>query len=139
MKKTLNAGLIVLTLVACGVAVWMLLSYFQDREPVDYEVALVTPEAGTTVSSPLTIAGKAHDNWFFNNEFPVEVRDANDVVIGQAVATRQPDVESEDDFYDFTATIAFTATPGTMGTLVLKRSNPEGKYNNYRANVPIAF
>lgn len=139
MRKAFNAGLVVLILVACGTAVWMLFSYFQDREPVDYEVALTVPEAGATVSSPLTISGKAHDNWFYNDEFPVEVRDSNDTVIGQVMAKRQPDTESEDGFYEFTARIDFTATPGTMGTLVLKRSNPEGKYNNYRANVPIAF
>lgn len=139
MKKAFNAGLVVLVLLACGAAVWMLASYFGDREPVDYEVDLVVPEAGSSVSSPLTLTGRAHDNWFYNDSFPVEVQDIDENILGETVATRQPGVKSEDGFYTFTATVEFSATPGSAGYVVLKRSNPGGQHSNYSTNVPITF
>lgn len=140
MKKTFNAGLVVLVLVASALALWMLVSYFQDRDPADYEVFLVTPEAGSTVSSPLLISGEAHETWFYNNEFSIEVRDDRDNIIGEGVAKPQLETKTEDGFYNFMAMIEFAATPGESGTIIFTRNNPDGRYqSNLRTEIFVNF
>ncbi len=138
--KMRNIVIVVLVVLAGGVAVLMLQPYFFDREPVDYDLRLSSIEAGQAITSPVEVTGYAHRNWFYKNTFPVQVRNDRDDIIGQGVATAvKADTSTEDGFLPFSATIEFEAVPGTQGTLVLMRSNPENKHNNYTTIVPVRF
>ncbi|MBP9711324.1 MAG: hypothetical protein KBD50_03665 [Candidatus Pacebacteria bacterium] len=137
MKIPLNSILIGLAVVAAGLGAWY---YIDNKEPVDYEVLIESPKTGSTVTSPLTVSGKAHSNWYTDGEFPVEVRNSNGDVIGQGVAKKQDGASAEGGFVPFSATVTFTANPGEYGSLVFKRSNPGGKNEyNLRTEVPVNF
>jgi len=102
--------------------------------------------AGTVVSSPLVIAGRARGTWFFEAGFPVLITDSSGTVMGEGVASAQGEWMTE-DFVPFTATLAFSM-PNTegktdsvrRGTLILKNDNPSGlPENDLSLNIPIVF
>jgi hypothetical protein len=85
----------------------------------------VTPLPETRVSSPLSITGEARGMWYFEASFPVELLDANGVVISQGIAQAQGDWMTE-NFVPFTATLSWASTTSATGTLRLKKDNPSG-------------
>jgi hypothetical protein len=133
-------ALIVLVIAAFALSAWFAFSSFQDREPVDYEVIVETPQTGDTVTSPLTIVGRAHTNWYSEGTFPVEVRNSMGEIIGQGMAEKQEGASADNGYIPFSALVTFTANPGEQGSLVFKRSNPGGK-NEYdlRTEVSVIF
>ncbi len=98
------------------------------------------PLISATVSSPLSVTGRARGMWYFEASFPIEVRDAGNNVIGSGIAQAQGDWMTT-DFVPFTANISYTAqTPGSLGTLVLKKDNPSGEpANDQSLVIPITF
>lgn len=102
-------------------------------------VVVDTPKPGDSISSPVTISGRARGTYFFEGNFPVEVRSNSGEVVGRGVAeTKQPWTTSE--FIKFTATITFTKPFGSTGTLVLKNDNPSGDpERSIELDIPITF
>lgn len=47
------------------------------------------PVANATITSPLTITGKARGGWYFEASFPVELKNAGGTVIATGVAQAQ--------------------------------------------------
>lgn len=141
MKKAFNAGLIVLILVACGAAVWMLSGLFQVQAPTDYEPIIENPIAGSVVMSPLPVRGYAHANWFANGGFEVEVQNDNGDVIGRGIAVQKEKSESLRNFYAFEATLTFEALAGESGVVILKRTPLEvnGEIFTMRTEIPVTF
>lgn len=91
------------------------------------------------VSSPLTITGEARGPWYFEASFPVEIRDANGIVIGQSHAQAQGEWMTT-EFVPFTSTVTFTAPTTTLGFLVLKKDNPSGDPERDQAVIiPVRF
>lgn len=103
-------------------------------------IVVESPAIGATVSEPLEVRGKARGTWFFEASFPVEVLDAQGVVIGSGIAQAQGDWMTE-DFVEFAATVSFTPQPATTsGTLRLAKDNPSGLPENDDAVfIPITF
>ncbi len=104
----------------------------------DIEVTL--PSAGSEITSPLSIEGKAKGFWYFEATFPVELRDENGEMIAQGYAEAQGDWMTT-NFVPFTAELTFTAPAGIeRGTLILRKSNASGLPEHDDAiEVPVAF
>lgn len=101
-----------------------------EQKPVTVDksdlIQITQPLAGSTITSPLAITGKARGYWYFEASFPIELRDASDQVVASAVAQADGDWMTE-DFVNFTATLNFTPVGNAQGTLVLKKDNPSGE------------
>jgi hypothetical protein len=91
------------------------------------------------VKSPLTIAGEARGNWYFEASFPVKVYDANDMLLGTGIATAQGDWMTT-DFVPFTGTITFSTPTTATGTVVFEKDNPSGlPENDNSLTIPVTF
>lgn len=94
----------------------------------DAMIVVDTPTPNQTVSSPITVSGKARGNWFFEASFPIVVTNWDGLIIGEGIATAQGDWMTT-EFVPFTAMISYTlpeGTPYNRGTLILKKDNPSG-------------
>jgi hypothetical protein len=87
------------------------------------DVAQVTsPAANASVTSPLHVTGIAPANWYFENQFPVRLLDAQGNVIAEAAATPRVNWTENANPKEFDATLSFTATG--PATLVLQQDMP---------------
>ena len=90
-------------------------------------IEVTAPLPNMTITSPLTVTGRARGPWYFEASFPIELRDANNVLIAKTVAQAQGDWMTE-NFVPFTATLTFPAQPvGSQGVLTFKNDNPSGE------------
>jgi hypothetical protein len=88
------------------------------------DVATVdAPVAGARVTSPLAITGTAPGNWYFENQFPVQLVGADGAIIAEAPAhPRVSWTDPGDKVFD--ATLTFSVTTDTPATLVLQEDMP---------------
>ena len=102
-------------------------------------IVIETPRRNQSIKSPLSIAGKARGNWFFEASFPIRLIDGNGNIISRGIATAQGEWMTV-EFVPFTAHLEF-GTPGTKtGTLVLDKDNPSGLPEHAdELRVPIIF
>lgn len=108
-----------------------------DTRPLSDRVSLISPKKNATVSHMLSISGKAPGPWFFEASFPVQVRDAQDVIIGRTVAQARGEWMTP-ALVEFTATIPIAAGYHGAATLVLLRDNPSGlPENDDSVSIPI--
>ncbi len=130
-------------LVIAGVYVWKAYpagylnggSHPSETPLADDKIILLEPLPGATVTSPLTVRGKARGSWFFEASFPVVLTDWDGHVLGQGIAQAQGDWMTT-EFVDFEAVITFTKPASqTRGLLILKKDNPSGlpQYDDSRA------
>ncbi len=103
-------------------------------------VVIDAPKSGATVPKTFTVTGKAPGNWFFEASFPIQVRDANNKVIGQGIAQALSDWMTTGDV-PFKAEISTASSTYTgAATLVLMRDNPSGLPENDDAvSIPITI
>lgn len=97
------------------------------------------PRPSSVVSSPLSIAGEARGNWFFEASFPIALLDANGSIVAEYFAEAQ-DEWMTTEFVPFISTVTFSRPTTLQGELVLKKSNPSGlpEYDD-EIRIPIAF
>lgn len=81
------------------------------------------PRPNQVVSSPLIISGEARGYWFFEADFPIKLYDADENLLGLAIAQAQSDWMTE-DFVPFTASLEFAKPQTSSGTLILEKDNP---------------
>lgn len=105
-------------------------------------VVIDSPLSDASISSPVTITGKARGLWFFEGSFPISVVNWDGLIIGEGVATAQGEWMTE-DFVPFTATVTYviaTGTPYNRGAIILKKDNPSGLPENDDAvEMPVSF
>lgn len=90
-------------------------------------ITIQTPSAGAIIESPLTIRGRARGSWFFEGDFPIELRDADGNVMARSFVTASSDWMTT-DFVDFSGSLTFTNPKrGSRGTLVLVKDNPSDR------------
>jgi hypothetical protein len=88
------------------------------------DLAIVdTPATGAHVTSPLTVTGTAPGNWYFENQFPVRLLDAQGAVIAEGPATPRVSWTDPGD-KQFDAALTFDVTADTPATLVLEEDMP---------------
>ena len=116
-----------------------------EYERKDELIVLESPVAGSAISSPITITGKARGYWFFEVSFPVSIVDWDGKIIGQYYATAQGDWMTE-EFVPFTATFEFEKPEMAndqnynRGWIILQKDNPSGLPEHDNAlEVPIRF
>ena len=94
------------------------------------KVTVSSPVRGATVGKSFKVAGKAPGTWFFEAQFPIQVRsDAGDV-IGRGVAHAQGEWMTE-ALVPFTAEVTIDdASYKGAARLILLRDNPSGLPEN---------
>lgn len=103
-------------------------------------IEVAAPLVNATISSPLTVTGRARGGWYFEASFPLELKNTAGTVIATGIAQAQGDWMT-DAFVPFTATLNYPAqTAGSTGTLVLKKDNPSGEpANDMSLTIPVQF
>lgn len=102
-------------------------------------IRIDTPRPTQQVSSPLQISGQARGSWFFEASFPVKLLDASGATFASGIATAQGEWMTT-EFVPFTATLEFSASAGSAGTLVLQKDNPSGlPEHDDQLIVPVKF
>ena len=110
-----------------------------SQKPLSSRVIVTTPQAKSTVGRTFTVAGVAPGPWFFEAQFPIQVRDVDGNVIGRTNGTAQGDWMTE-KLVTFTATIQIDATYHGPAKLILMKDNPSGMPENDDAiEVPIVI
>lgn len=101
-----------------------------SNKPLSSKVTVSSPGPGGTVDKAFTVTGKAPGPWFFEAQFPLQVRDSDDNVIGHGTATTSGDWQS-DAIIPFSASVTIDE-PTYKGTarLILMRDNPSGLPEN---------
>ena len=108
--------------------------------PVSQVPEIDSPASNEAVSSPLTVAGKAPGNWFFEASMPIRLLDADGNLIASVAAQAQGDWMTT-DLVPFSATLTFnTASTTPTGTLIIAKDNPSGlPENDQQISLPLRF
>jgi hypothetical protein len=107
--------------------------------PKEDLIVVENPRAREEISSPLFISGKARGYWFFEADFPIELVDENNNLIGQTIAQAKGEWMTE-DFVPFEATLNFVNPKTNKGFLIFRKDNPSGlKEHDDELRVPILF
>lgn len=102
-------------------------------------IRVSAPISGAMVSSPLRIKGEARGYWYFEASFPVRIYDANNMLLGTAIAQAQGDWMTE-DFVPFDDTLIFQRPTTETGTIVFEKDNPSGlPENEDMIRIPVRF
>ena len=103
----------------------------------EVELATVsTPMSGARVTSPLRVSGVAPANWFFENQFPVRLIDANGAEL--AFAPAHPRVNWTDPGpKEFDAELSFSVTG--PATLVLEEDMPGEGNEPRQVRIPVVL
>jgi hypothetical protein len=107
------------------------------NQPLSAKVSVTAPVENATVSHAFTVSGKAPGPWFFEAQFPVQVRDPSGKVVGRATGKAKGD-------WMTTKLVAFEAIMQVDGnyhgpaTLILMKDNPSGlPENDDSVTIPI--
>jgi hypothetical protein len=95
------------------------------------------PIANATVTSPLHVTGVAPADWYFENQFPIQLVDTQGRVLDQAAATPRVNWTENTEPKEFDATLTFTATG--PATLVLQEDMPREDAAPRELRVPVAL
>lgn len=102
-------------------------------------IRVTSPQPNAIVSSPLIITGEARGNWYFEASFPIRLYDANNKLLGTAVAQAQGEWMTT-NFVPFRATMKFSTPATATGTLVFEKDNPSGlPQNAMEYRMPVRF
>lgn len=102
-------------------------------------VVIESPRPNETISSPIIITGKARGFWFFEANFPVELKDTNGRLLGRAVAEANGEWMTT-DFVSFSAELKFDNPETSGGCLILKKQNASGLPRHERSlTIPVKF
>lgn len=100
------------------------------------EVVVQSPQSGARVTSPLQVSGVAPANWFFENQFPVQLVDAQGQVI--AMAPAYPRVNwLEPGPKEFDAELTFVGEG--PATLVLQEDMPRDGETPRQVRIPVTL
>lgn len=96
------------------------------------------PRPNQTISSPLTVKGRARGTYFFEASFPIRLVDENGRELAESYVEAQGEWMTE-EFVPFSGELEFT-TSAKSGTLFLEKSNPSGLPENKMVlEVPVRF
>lgn len=100
-------------------------------------IKIDTPFPGAVTGKEFSVKGSARGTWFFEASFPVELRDANNVVIASGPAHADGDWMTE-NFVPFSIDLKVPDAFMGKATLYLRKDNPSGlPENEASASFPI--
>ncbi|HVK80896.1 MAG TPA: Gmad2 immunoglobulin-like domain-containing protein, partial [Verrucomicrobiae bacterium] len=82
-------------------------------------VNVAAPLADARVTSPLVVEGTARGDWYFEAQFPLQLRAADGAILAEAPARAQSDWMTEAPV-PFRGELTFNVTRETPATLVLQ-------------------
>lgn len=101
-------------------------------------IVVASPQTGARVSSPLHVEGTAPGDWFFEAQFPAELRSADGALIAEAPARAQADWMTERPV-PYAADLEFDVERETQATLVLKEDMPSGLPGQREISIPVVL
>jgi len=105
--------------------------------PLSSKVMVTAPQVDAHVGHAFTVAGVAPGQWFFEAQFPIQVRETDGSVVGRATGHAQGEWET-DKLVTFTANMSIDATFSGKATLILMKDNPSGlPENDDSVEIPI--
>lgn len=114
MLRTLLAAALAAALAACAAP---------NTPPPAAELAVIdAPDNGARVTSPLTITGTAPADWYFENQFPVRLLDAQGAVIAESPAIPRVNWTENAEPKVFDARALFVVAQDTPATIVLEEA-----------------
>ncbi len=139
MKRTLF--IIFVIVIVTGVA-----QFFEDTAiditPSDKSslIVVTSPIKDSEITSPLSVAGRARGQWFFEGSFPIVLIDSYGNTIAESHVTAQGEWTTS-EFVKFVGNLEFNNyIKGSKGTLILKKDNPSGlPENDDSIEIPITF
>jgi len=88
------------------------------------EIILNEPLPDQTITSPLSISGRAPGNWFFEASAPVVLTDWDGLIIAEGYVTAKGDWMTT-DYVDFSGTLIFEKPDfGEKGSFIFQKDNP---------------
>lgn len=127
MLRNVSAFAFALALAACSPPAAPVAPAEQAAAPAEVApltmATITTPTPNARVTSPLTVSGRAPAGWFFENQLPVQLLDAEGAVIAEAPATPRVSWTDPGD-KDYDATLTFSVTRETPATLVVMQDMP---------------
>ncbi|MGQ0532621.1 MAG: Gmad2 immunoglobulin-like domain-containing protein [Caulobacteraceae bacterium] len=99
---------------------------------------ITSPAANARVTSPLIVEGTAPGDWYFEAQFPTELRGPEGAVIAEAPALAQRDWMTEAPV-PYRAELAFRVTQETPATLVLQEDMPADNASPREVMIPVVL
>lgn len=94
-------------------------------------ILISQPKINQKISSPVSIEGEARGFWFFEAQFPVEIYDLNNHLLGRGILKAQNDWMTE-NYVPFKGEISFNAPSTSTGFLRFLSDNPSGLAENQK-------
>jgi hypothetical protein len=101
-------------------------------------VTISAPASGARVTSPLVVEGTAPGDWYFEAQFPAELRGADGAVIAEAPAVAQSDWMTEAPV-PYRSQLTFNVTQDTPATLVLQEDMPADNASPRETSIPVVL
>jgi hypothetical protein len=101
-------------------------------------VNVSAPLANARVTSPLIVEGDARGDWYFEAQFPLELRAADGTILAEAPARAQSDWMTEAPV-PFRGELTFRVTQDTPATLVLQEDMPGEGATPREITIPVAL
>lgn len=99
----------------------------KPRQPLSQLIRIENISENDTINSPVVIKGRARGPWFFEGQFPVELKDSNHKTITKNIAKAKSKWMTS-EWVDFEASLDFNMSQNSKkGYIVLRRSNASGK------------
>lgn len=104
------------------------------------EIVIEAPTSGDTVSSPITLTGRARGSWYFEASAPVAVMDATGKIIGNGYITANGEWMTT-EFVPFSGTITYENTSNAEGgAIIFMNDNPSGDESRAKyVAIPVYF
>ncbi len=109
------------------------------REALSDLASVAAPAEGARVTSPLSVTGVAPANWYFENQFPVRLLDAQGEVIAEAPAHPRVNWTANAEPKEFDAELSFTVSADTPATLVLQEDMPGDGETPREVRLPVTL
>ncbi len=137
--QTIYAGYALALREAAVTSVKVVITKDASAAQFDERIRVTSLKAGALAASPLVVSGEARGSWYFEASFPVQLLDANGVVLARAPAQAKGDWMT-DTFVPFAVTLIFPTPTTATGILVLKKDNPSGlPQNDASVSIPVDF
>jgi hypothetical protein len=111
----------------------------QGATPTSDLATIGSPRAGARVTSPMRIDGVAPANWYFENQFPVRLVDAQGAELAAGPATPRVNWTENAEPKQFDATLTFSVGAETRATLVLQEDMPGDGETPREVRIPVTL
>jgi len=101
-------------------------------------VNVTSPLADTRVTSPLIVEGTAPGDWYFEAQFPLQLRAADGALLAEAPARAQSDWMTEAPV-PFRGELSFRVTHDTPATLILQEDMPGEGATPREITIPVVL